>query len=395
LQRLKRVFRTAILAAASVALIAAGHRLAIQGSVIFTAGQTHWSVVRVTEVLYTDRSVSEGLDTTTVRFSGRVVLGENRGMTLSSTQQIDPLIGRHQSAVGEGDLIFVYLTPGTESIYFAGDFFRLPWIALLGAVTLLALILFAGFKGAAAAFALVCSASAVFACFIPAVLAGRNIYLWTLLVCVYCVAVSPLLITGLSVKSAAVVTGCVSGLLVTAGLALLFTSLMKITGAVDEQMMMVSMIIPDNPIDLRALTFAAVIIGTLGAVIDTSMSISSAVCEFSSESTVKRSFPKLLSHGLRVGRDMVGAQISTLALAYAGSSVSTVLLVSAYQSSLIELLNLEMVIIELLFGFLGALTVIAVILTTALSASFLSCASRFDRFSSLGGGGVDFDKALP
>ncbi|MDO4566666.1 MAG: YibE/F family protein, partial [Oscillospiraceae bacterium] len=148
-------------------------------------------------------------------------------------------------------------------------------------------------------------------------------------------------------------------------------SLMRITGAVDEDAMYVVLILSE-PIDLKAVTFAAILIGALGAALDVSMSIASAVSEIS-EGEAGASRGQLAQSGLKVGRDIIGTQISTLVLAYIGGSLSAVLLLIAYQSSVFELLNLELVIIELLQSLVGAFTILFTIPATALvSAALLS-----------------------
>ena len=73
-------------------------------------------------------------------------------------------------------------------------------------------------------------------------------------------------------------------------------------------------------IDFAALFVSGIIIGTIGVVMDVSMSITSLVFELK-ENSPEMSFPKLVSSGLNVGKDMMATMINTLVLAYVGTSL--------------------------------------------------------------------------
>ena len=76
-------------------------------------------------------------------------------------------------------------------------------------------------------------------------------------------------------------------------------------------------------------------------------------------------FRKLVNSGITIGRDIMGTMSNTLVLAYIGSSLSTVLLLTTYAVSLDELLNREMIIAELLQALIGS---IAILLTIPLTS---------------------------
>ena len=108
-----------------------------------------------------------------------------------------------------------------------------------------------------------------------------------------------------------------------------------------------------TPIDLKAIIFAAILIGALGAIMDVSMSISSSLWEVKEKSGAT-SFNTLFRSGMNIGRDVMGTMANTLILAYIGSSLSIVLLLSAYSTSLIYLLNREMIVVEILQALVGS-----------------------------------------
>ena len=231
--------------------------------------------------------------------------------------------------------------------------------------------MFAGIKGIATALALGFTIAAVFFVFVPAILSGFNIYLSTIFVCLFSMVITPLYVGGFNRKSVASMIGSISGVALAAVLSVFMNSLMKITGFASEEDMYVVALLGE-PIDMRAIVFAATLIGALGSTLDVSMSIATSVWEVA-DGKRKTTFKELLLAGFHIGKDILGTQISTLILAYIGSSLSTVLLLFAYQSSMLDLLNLEVVIIQLLDMLIGASTILLTIPFTALiSAVFFN-----------------------
>ncbi len=331
-------------------------------------------LVKVTEVL--DSSTTESAyagtfsnSTTDVTFQGTVIMGEKKGESVVALQSFDAIVSHGDYGVEEGDLIFV--SDVGQGVYIAGNYFRIKWIVVLFVVILMFLILFAGIKGIATAIALGFTIAAVFFVFVPAILSGFNIYLSTIFVCLFSIVITPLYVGGFNRKSVASMIGSISGVALAAILSIFMNSLMKITGFASEEDMYVVALLGE-PIDMRAIVFAATLIGALGSTLDVSMSVSTSVWEVA-EGRQRTSFRELLATGFHIGKDILGTQISTLILAYIGSSLSTVLLLFAYQSSMLDLLNLEVVIIQLLDMLIGASTILLTIPFTALiSAVFFN-----------------------
>lgn len=350
--------------------------------------QTGYSVssylVKVDEVV--DVSTTEGASTgtysntmTDITFRGTVVSGEKKGEQITAVQSYDGMISHGDYGVEKGDLIYVY---DVGQMYIAGNYFRIKWIAVLFIAVLAFLILFAGIKGIATAAALGFTIAAVFFVFVPAILSGFNVYLWAVIICLFSIIITPLYVGGFNKKSLAAMIGSISGVALAAVLSLFMNSLMKITGFASEEDMYVVALLGE-PIDMRAIVFAATLIGALGSTLDVSMSVAASVWEVA-DSRSGADFRELLSAGFNIGRDILGTQISTLILAYIGSSLSTVLLLFAYQSSMLDLLNLEVVILQLLDMLIGASTILLTIPFTALISAVLFNKKSTDHRENIG-----------
>ncbi len=361
-----------------------GNRIACKNATLFTSQisePTDSYLVRVDSVLSTtsqnaDYGGSTTVTQTEVKFSGTILFGEKKGETIVATQSYDDVVFVAAIPVQEGDWIYVH-DDGFEVR--AGNFFRVKELFVLFMLVVLFLILFARIKGVASVLSLGLTIVAVFFVFVPAILSGYNVYLWALLVCAYSIIITPPFIGGFNKKSLASILGSVGGVSLAGVLTLVMNTVMKITGFADEEDMFVISILSE-PIDLRAVTFAAIIVGALGSTLDVSMSIATSVWEMH-DSTGNSDFKSLLNSGFNIGRDILGTQISTLILAYIGTSLCTVLLLVAYQPSIMQLLNLEKVIIQIEDMLIGAATIILTIPFTAfISALMLSKAGKEEEF---------------
>ena len=380
----KTIAEYAALVVFSVLTVFIGNRIACKNARLFTSQvstETASYLVKVDSILsVTEDKISYGgsVDSvqTKVKFSGTIISGEKKGESIVAIQSFDDITGTNQVPVERGDWIYVHVTEGSTEAR-AGNYFRIKELAVLFVVVIASLILFAGIKGVASVMSLGLTIVSVFFVFVPAILSGYNVYLWALLVCAYSIIITPPYVGGFNKKSLASILGSIGGVSLACILTLVLNDVMKITGfASDEDMFVIAIL--DEPIDLRAVTFASIIIGALGSTLDVSMSIATSVWEMY-DTTGNTDFKSLLRSGVNIGRDILGTQISTLILAYIGTSLCTTLLIVTYQPSILELLNLEQVIINLEDMLVGAATIILTIPFTALISAFMLSGKRDER----------------
>jgi uncharacterized membrane protein len=81
-------------------------------------------------------------------------------------------------------------------------------------------------------------------------------------------------------------------------------------------------------------------------------------------------FHELFRSALTVGRDHIAATVNTLVLAYAGSSLSVLIILSIGRTNFFEAVNNEIVAQEIIAMLVGSIGLIAAMpLTTALAAA--------------------------
>lgn len=364
--------------ALSIALIFVGHNIASKGTSSFSQVE-NIGVERgtVTEILdQVDQSEENQSDINFVSkdilFNVKMETGFQKGQEIRALQSLNNYLKVLPKEVQVGDSILLYEMPneyyGTEWTY--GEYYRTPALVVLGIMFAVILLIFGRSKGLQTLFSLVLTIMAVFYVFIPAVLSGYNIYLWSLVICVFVTVMTLVVVSGFNPKTSAAIIGCISGIALSAILVLVMNSILKLTGVVDEASVYLLLMNPDHPVDLKAIIFGAIIIGAMGAIMDVSMSISSALYEMK-ENYAAHSFGQLVASGMTIGRDIMGTMANTLVLAYIGSSLSTVLLLITYNSSLLDLMNREMVVIEILQAIIGSLGILMTLPLTAIASGFL------------------------
>lgn len=328
-------------------------------------------IVRLGEV--EEMQMNVGTDTYNYKiiyFSARVLSGAQKGQTVDAAQIIDELYVIQQDEVKEGKKVLLCenADSNVNARYTFSEYVRTDALIVLGVVFCVLVVLFGGFKGVSTLLSLALTCMAVFLIFVPSVLAGMNVYFWSILVCVYITAMTLILVNGLNAKSLAAATGCVGGVVVSGALMLFMNIFLVLTGNTDEHSIYLAQINPDRPINLKALIFAAIIIGAVGAIMDVAMSMASSLHELS-EKNAKLTAKELFASGLSIGRDIMGTMANTLVLAYIGSSLCTVLLLFVYDASFMEIMNRELIITEILQALVGSFGILfAIPLTAGVSA---------------------------
>ena len=304
-----------------------------------------------------------------IRFTAELTEGPEKGSAVTASQN-KAGIYYHIRDVAVGDKVLLLKNREHSETWDYVEHQRSH--ILLGILLAFAccILLYAGQKGFNTLLSLFFCIAAIFAVFVPAILSGKNIYLWTIFTCSAIVSTNLLLVNGYNKKTLATALGCLSGVLVAALTSVIADSFLHLTGIIDEESVYLLLLNKENPIDLRAVVFSAIIIGALGAIMDVSMDIASALYEMS-RSEEKPTRHMLWQAGNNIGRDILGMMSNTLVLAYIGGSLTLVLLYAAYTYSFAALINREMVIVEILQALIGSFGILFTIPCTSFICSRL------------------------
>ena len=310
---------------------------------------------------------------TTVIFSAEITSGEFKGQTFNMTQLLDEMSPPVPKKVSPGDnILVIYQEPEDSSGLISGWSYagsnHILGVALLVAGFLAMILVIGRSKGVATIISLLLTVWAVFSLYIPAVLLGQNIYTWTIIVTFFVIVSSLCILNGWNKKTLCSVVGNAGGILASGILAFFINRAFGITGILDQDYLFLTMLEGGVSINLPALIWGGILIGSLGAVMDVSMSLSSAMYELSTQID-KPTFKQLVVSGMNIGRDAIGTMTNTLILAYVGGSLATILLFAAYTQDIALLLNYEMLLVEIIQAVVGSIGILlAVPITVFFSA---------------------------
>jgi uncharacterized membrane protein len=284
-------------------------------------------------------------------------------------------------------LFDLYLTPGRHVILwgekdssgalrqvYLQDFARDGYLYILLSLFVVALLVVGRRKGMITILTLSMTIFAVFRVLLPLLLAGYSPVGMTVLVATAISLVTITLISGLGKKSAAASVGTVGGVVIAGLLALLVGSAAKLTGFSSEEAQML-LYMEAGALDVRGLLFAGIIIGSLGAVMDVSMSIATSAFEiYCTDPAI--SFSRLFGSAMNVGRDIMGTMANTLILAYVGTTVPLLLLFMGYQMPWASIINSDLVATEVVRALTGSIGLVASIPLTAFVSGMLLTSAR-------------------
>lgn len=356
----------------SALLVLAAYFFVSDGGSVFK-GEMEGSVIRARVIRIVDvktNNVSGENEFVTVTFKAQALNTELKGQTLDVVQEIDKAYAFSPRQVEQNDKVLIesYTQNGVRQFYF-GDFIRITPLLWLLVIFCVLIVVFAKMQGFKTVISLGFTCVAVFIVLIPAILNGHNIYLWSILVCIYITVMTLCIISGYNLKALCAAIGCISGVFSSGLVVLIMDKFLNMTGLLEEESIYLYQLYPDNPINLKAIIFAMIIVGAVGAVMDVSMSISSSLYELKIKSPSIQ--PKeLMKSGFTIGRDMMGTMANTLVLAYIGSSLTSVLLLVSYNASIEQVINKEMIIAEILQALAGSLGMLLTLpLTSAVCAA--------------------------
>ena len=361
----------------SMVLIIIGNQYA-SGRIDFFSNEEIVSVkaeiMRITDVISDSQALGDGvsMETKDILFEAKILSGDEKGKLVQAVQKINSyfMVPTNEAKVGDKIVLVGVADEMYQVNWLYSQYLRTDKLILLSAIFGALLILFGQRKGLQTLISLTFTVLAVFLVFIPAVLSGYNIYLWTLLTSIYVTMMTLIIVSGLNKKTVAAIIGCISGVIFSALLVLFMSKALKLTGVIDEESVFLLMINPDHPIDLKGIFFGAIVLGALGAIMDVSMSISSSLYEMK-EKYAANSFSQLFTSGMTIGRDIMGTMANTLILAYIGSSLSSVLLMIVNRPSVLYLMNVELVTIELLQAIIGSLGILMTLPLTAFVSALI------------------------
>jgi len=215
-----------------------------------------------------------------------------------------------------------------------------------------------------ALFALIVTIAFIIKIFIPAIYNGYSPILFAIITAIFSSLVTIYFTVGMNKKFVIALLGVTGGVLIAGILSYIFTYRMRLNGFLDSDLLSCAYLL--RKIKIKELIPAGVIIGSLGAVMDVAVSITSSINELH-EANPNISKKSMFKSAINIGNDIIGTMINTLILAYIASSIFTLLLIyiQANEYPLIRILNFQDIAVEIMRSICGSIGILIAVPLTA------------------------------
>lgn len=296
--------------------------------------------------------------------------GQYKGETLQVYGYVGPLYGG-QLKVGDGATLLISTYADGSHVATVYEYNRLPALAVIVAMFLIATVAVGGKVGAKSLVALAMTLVCLFWILIPLLMKGAPTLLTVFLVCAYITVVTMVILGGVQRKTVCAALGTIAG----TALALLFGLAAQGLARVDGLRLtdvepLLQLRQTGTPLGLRGLLVGGIVISALGAVMDVAMSIASALTEVHTVAP-NRSARELFRSGMNIGRDMVGTMSNTLILAFLGSGFALIIYLYSLGLSPYQLISSSYLTIEVVSSISSSIGVILSVPLTALISSVI------------------------
>lgn len=316
--------------------------------------------------------------------------GPEAGQTVSI--QIPAEIFSGGVDVGDDLRLIRTLRPASDGAGYAfHDFSRTTPLTWLVIAFVLAVVAVARMRGLRALGGLVVAFGVVSQFLLPAVLQGKPPLLVGIVAASAIMLVVLYLSHGFSVRTTTALVGTLFGLLLTALIGWWATGAANLHGLGTDEGVRLGQAL--GPAAISGIVMCGIVIAGMGVLNDVTITQSSAVWELH-EAAPHMSARELFGRGMRIGRDHIASTVYTLAFAYAGAALPTLLLVQLYQRSMSELIGTDAIAGELVRTMVGSIGLVLAIPVTTLVAVLVVKATG-GRVKGRGGPSLTDQEAAP
>lgn len=235
-------------------------------------------------------------------------------------------------------------------------------------IFMLIVIFIGGLKGIKSIFSLGVTMVCVIFLFIPLIIRGINPIIASIVIVILSTGVTMLSLNGFSKKTVVACLSCILCTAIAGVLAYLFGAITNISSFNTNEAQDLLFVAQNTSLRVKELLFAGIIIASLGAIMDTTMSITSSIFEMN-EINNKLTSSQLFKSGMNIGRDVMGTMTNTLILAFTGSSINIVVIYFMYNLPYMQLINIDVIVIEIIQGLAGGIALVLSIPIAAFASS--------------------------
>lgn len=299
--------------------------------------------------------------------SVKLLEGEDAGRDI----QVNTTSAIYKSGIEPGQRVMIYRVPtldGQANYQFA-DFARTAPVVFFAVLFLLVTVAVALRRGLLSVVSLGWAAFIMVGFLFPALIAGSNPILVTLIGSSAIMFVVLYFTHGFNARTTTALLGTLFGLILAAVLSSVVVEWAHLTGVASEEDYTLQAAAPD--MTLTAVVLSGMIIAALGGLNDVTITQASAVWELADDP--RKTAPQIFRQAMRIGRDHVASTVYTIVFATAGASMAVLLLLAMYDRPLYTTIMTEQFAVEILRTLVGAIALtLAMPLTTGIGALLVS-----------------------
>lgn len=317
--------------------------------------------------------ISNDLNTTSTERSRK--LGSQKlkvkitsGMLKGKIVEVDNAVTEtHHILCDEGTRVIVKVDrpEGTEAYYTLYNYDRMPVVIIMAVLFGLLMVFIGKMKGFRSVIGLAFAIFLILFWMLPALYHGYSPVMTSAVTCGTITLFCLLLISGWSVKTGTAIVSVAAGIMCSSVIYIIFAGLMHLSGYNLESAEELILIHQGAGMKVSDLLFVSIMISSLGAILDTAVSINSSLWEMSARNS-GLTRKELYISGLEIGNDIAGTNAQILILAFAGSSITTLLVVISYGFAVNQLMNADFVAVEILQGLTGGIGIVLTVPITAI-----------------------------
>ncbi|MDR9830975.1 YibE/F family protein [Vibrio sp. FNV 38] len=302
------------------------------------------------------------------RVIATILEGEQKGQQVEVENSISRL---HNVYLQEGDTFIMLIRErASGTIYWPFNHDRADAVYWMLGIIVGLILLLAGFQGFNSVVSLYFTGALLIGVLIPAIFAGLNPVIVTLVLMSVKIVVNFLLVAGWNKKSLSAMLGTLAGVVAAGVAAQFFGEMAQLNGLYLDKGEDLLYLGGSAQIQIRWLLFVAIMISALGAVMDVAISMVSSYHELREANPEQTERDRLLAT-VRIGRDILGTMTNTLVLAFVGSGLTTMMMVWGFQMPAMQFMNIPAISLAMIHGLAGSIGLILTIPFSVAIASYI------------------------
>ncbi len=269
------------------------------------------------------------------------------------------LSNTHNIYVEKGDdlILYVAYSEGISPLLQVYGYDHTSAYAMVAVLFLILMALVGGKKGLKSVLGMVFSGYFLYTFLIPFLCTGASPIVGALLYSAVSASVCLLLLNGMGVKTMTAILSTFIGLVSAALCYGLVSNLVGVSGYHVDEVESLLLVSAETGLQVEGLLFGAILVSTLGAVMDMTMSITTALFEL--ERTNGKMTPKqLMDAGFEMGRDMAGTMVETLVFAFVGTAFITLIMLWVTGTQPTQIIHSNFIATEYVSAVVGSSSVV-------------------------------------